>query len=140
MPSGVASQPFSDAETRRGAENRAARAAELRPDADYWIGMEGGLVDEGELLVAFGWIVVRSASLAGSSRTATFVLPEKVARLVRSGTELGEADDVVFGRSDSKKRDGAVGLLTGNVIDRAALYEPSVVLALIPFLKPELYS
>jgi inosine/xanthosine triphosphatase len=139
VPSGVASQPFSDAETLRGAENRVARATEIRPDGDFWIGMEGGLMDEGESLVAFAWVVVRSASLAGRSRTATFALPERVAELVRSGHELGEADDVVFGRSGSKRKGGAVGLLTGNVIDRAELYEPSVVLSLIPFLNPELY-
>jgi non-canonical (house-cleaning) NTP pyrophosphatase len=29
--------------------------------------------------------------------------------------------------------------LTGGVIDRAELYEPSVVLALIPFMNPSLY-
>lgn len=139
VPSGVARQPFSDGETLRGAENRAARAAELHPAAEYWVGMEGGLASEGESLVAFAWVVVRSAAACGRSRTATFALPEKVAALVRAGHELGEADDLVFGRVESKKKDGAVGLLTGGVIDRAELYEPSVVLSLIPFMNPGLY-
>ncbi len=76
----------------------------------------------------------------GKSRTGTFRLPEPVARLVREGRELGEADDVVFGRSNSKQEEGAVGLLTGNVIDRAALYEHAVILALAPFKNPDLYD
>lgn len=139
VPSGVASQPLSDAETLQGAENRAARAADRRPDGDFWIGMEGGVAVEGEDLVAFAWVVVRSAAARGRSRTASFVLPEEVAALVRSGYELGHADDLVFGRVESKKSDGAVGLLTAGVIDRAELYEPSVVLALIPLLNPHLY-
>jgi non-canonical (house-cleaning) NTP pyrophosphatase len=58
---------------------------------------------------------------------------------VRQGMELGDADDAVFGRSNSKQANGAVGILTGNVIDRAELYEQAVVLALIPFKNPELY-
>ena len=54
--------------------------------------------------------------------------------------ELGEADDIVFGQSNSKQKSGAVGLLTGDIIDRKSLYEEAVVLALIPFKNEELYS
>jgi non-canonical (house-cleaning) NTP pyrophosphatase len=32
-----------------------------------------------------------------------------------------------------------VGLLTGNIITRETLYTPAVQLALIPFIRPELY-
>ena len=45
----------------------------------------------------------------------------------------------MFGRTNSKQQNGAVGLLTGDVIDRIALYEPAVVLALVPFRNPRLY-
>jgi non-canonical (house-cleaning) NTP pyrophosphatase len=74
----------------------------------------------------------------GKSRTGAFYLPEEIARLVRDGMELGHADDVVFGRSNSKQQDGSIGLLTGGVIDRTLYYEHAVVLALIPFLNPQL--
>lgn len=140
VPSGVGHQPRTDEETLRGADNRAASAARAAPQADFWVGIEGGIVDRGREMTAFAWIVVRSRELAGKSRTGTFQLPQPVARLIRQGHELGEADDVVFGRSNSKQQEGAVGLLTGNVIDRAALYEHAVVLALAPFKNPELYS
>jgi non-canonical (house-cleaning) NTP pyrophosphatase len=63
-----------------------------------------------------------------------------VADLIRQGKELGEADDLVFNRSNSKQDNGAVGLLTGNVIDRAQLYEQAVILALAPFKNTEWYS
>jgi non-canonical (house-cleaning) NTP pyrophosphatase len=58
---------------------------------------------------------------------------------VRQGKELGEADDQVFGRHNSKQQEGAIGLLTGRVIDRTALYEEAVVMALIPFKNPTLF-
>ena len=71
--------------------------------------------------------------LTGKARTGAFMLPHEVARLVRSGVELGIADDRVFGRSNSKQANGAVGLLTADLIDRQRYYEHAVVLALIPF-------
>ncbi|MDD5645622.1 MAG: DUF84 family protein, partial [Candidatus Bipolaricaulis sp.] len=67
------------------------------------------------------------------------VLPDAVAQLVRQGMELGAADDRVFGRMGSKLDQGAVGLLTGGIIDRTALYEHAVILALIPFRNDALY-
>ena len=59
--------------------------------------------------------------------------------MIRQGKELGEADDIVFNRANSKQDNGAVGLLTDNVIDRAQLYEQAVILALIPFKNEALY-
>jgi len=87
-----------------------------------------------------GWVVVRSGDRVGKARTGTFFLPAPVADLVRQGKELGEADDIIFGRSNSKQENGAIGLLTGNVIDRTQLYEHAVVLALVPFKNVGLYS
>ncbi|HRF97359.1 MAG TPA: DUF84 family protein, partial [Aggregatilineales bacterium] len=74
----------------------------------------------------------------GHARTATFILPDEVAKHVKLGLELGDADDIVFGRSNSKQQNGSVGLLTNDRIDRAGYYSPAVVLALIPFINPSL--
>ncbi len=138
VASGVSDQPMSDYETYRGALNRARQARRARPDADYWLGIEGGVQDfDGELLT-FAWVVALSASGFGRSRTATFSLPAAIAALVRQGVELGEADDRVFGRSNSKQANGAVGILTADAIDRTAYYAHAVTLALIPFKHPGL--
>jgi inosine/xanthosine triphosphatase len=139
VDSAVSNQPNSDQETLNGACNRAAGALALRPQADYWVGVEGGVEEFGEEITAFAWIVVRSKDALGKGRTGAFFLPEAVSSLIRQGLELGDADDQVFGRSNSKQENGAIGLLTGNVIDRAQLYEQAVILALIPFKHPELY-
>ena len=141
VPSGVADQPMTDAETLLGAVNRVHRVRELRPASDFWVGIEGGLEESDGDLVAFAWVVVLGASGAeGRSRTASFALPPGVAELVRSGLELGEADDRVFGRSNSKQKDGAVGLLSDGAMNRCDLYRPAVTLAFLPFKKPELYG
>ena len=140
VPSGVADQPRSDTETLRGAEQRVAGAAQARPEADFWVGIEGGVDEAGGEMTAFAWIVIRSREGCGRSRTGSFLLPPAVTDLVRQGLELGQADDIVFGRENSKQEEGAVGLLTGGVIDRRQLYELSVVLALVAFRNPELYG
>lgn len=137
--SGVSDQPASNDETLRGALNRVENAIEQIKDADYWVGIEGGIEESGADMAAFAWVVVRSENLLGKSCTGTFFLPREIADLVREGKELGEADDIVFGKTNSKQENGAIGLLTDNVVDRATLYEHAVVLALLPFKNVGLY-
>jgi inosine/xanthosine triphosphatase len=136
---GNSSQPRSDQETLQDACDRAERAARMFPLADFWVGIEGGIEEQDLQMAAFAWIVVKTQARMGKGRTGTFYLPQAVANLVRQGKELGEADDIVFGRSNSKQANGAIGILTGDVVDRAQLYEEAVILALIPFKNPQLY-
>ncbi len=140
VPSGVSDQPMTDLEARQGAKNRAANAQKSMPDAHYWVGVEGGCDYLDGDLVAFAWIVILGEGNAGSARTALFRLPKKVQNLVESGMELGDADDQVFGKTNSKQKSGAVGLLTQDVVTRTTLYEQAVVLAMIPFKNPDLYA
>lgn len=138
--SGVRAQPLSSQETLQGAHNRACAAHRQAPQADYWVGIEGGIEDCDEEMAAFAWVVVYTPRLTGKGRTGTFFLPPVVADLIRQGKELGEADDIVFNKNNSKQANGAIGILTGDVIDRTRLYEHAVVLALAPFKNSELYS
>lgn len=142
--SGVPAQPMGDPETRLGAQNRARAACAAHAAAnggaapDFSVGLEGGCAEEFGTLVCFAWMCVLGPAGAESfSRTATLPLPPAVAALVRAGVELGEADDLVFGRVGSKGKDGAVGLLTKGAITRTAYYEHALVLALAPFISAE---
>ncbi|NPV77096.1 MAG: inosine/xanthosine triphosphatase [Anaerolineae bacterium] len=137
--SGVSEQPFSDHETFLGAFNRARNALYIVPDGDYWVGIEGGVEKLGAEIAAFAWIVITDGLRIGRGKTGAFMLPRAIAELIQQGMELGKADDIFFNRSNSKQENGAIGLLTGNVIDRAKLYEQAVIMALIPFKNPDLY-
>ena len=55
VESGVSEQPLSDRETRHGARNRAHNASQLQPDAEFWVGLEGGIETIDDQLMAFGW-------------------------------------------------------------------------------------
>ena len=46
-PSGVSDQPMTSAETLLGALNRAAAARAAHPGADFWVGIEGGVEEDG---------------------------------------------------------------------------------------------
>ncbi len=165
VPSGIPAQPLSSAETLRGARNRARAAALAAPGADFYVGMEGGVEQSAQGWASFSWIAVRGAfpegasaaegaetheaaelaevaetALEGVARSGMFFLPPAVGELIRQGKELGEADDIVFGRSNSKQENGAIGILTGDVIDRVELYAHAVILALVPFKNPGLYG
>jgi len=139
VPSGVSDQPMTDQETLTGAQNRARNAEQAQPDAAYWVGVEGGIATTDEGMEAFAWVVVMSRERQGKARTASFSLPPEVVKLIMQGVELGHADDMVFKRENSKQKNGAVGILTHDLIDRVSYYEPAVVLALIPFMNPEYY-
>jgi non-canonical (house-cleaning) NTP pyrophosphatase len=76
----------------------------------------------------------------GLAKTATFMLPSNLTKLIRTGMELGDADDKVFGRVKSKHGSGSVGLLTDGLIDRSAYYEHALTLALVSWIRPDVYS
>ena len=139
VASGVSEQPMTDAETLLGAKTRVQNAKRKKPDADYWVGIEGGIDDTADGLQVFAWIVIHSHHQSGQSRTSTFHLPPNVTALVQQGIELGTANDMIFGQHGSKQKGGAVGSLTNGIIGRTEYYIQPVVLALVPFLKPELY-
>lgn len=139
ISSDISDQPMSNNETLTGAMNRSNNAKLEFKDADYWIGIEGGVEKKGKEMQVFAWIFIQSKDMKGKARTATFDLPKKIIELIDSGMELGDADDIVFHRKNSKQKNGAVGILTKDLIDREKYYTHAIIMALIPFNNMELY-
>ncbi|MCL4505883.1 MAG: inosine/xanthosine triphosphatase [Chloroflexi bacterium] len=141
VASGVSAQPFGDEEMISGATQRAQAALQSMPEAAYGVGLEGGVLELQEGMFACAWCAVAGRTGAvGLASTGRFLLPQQVAALVRGGMELGAADDVVFGRSNSKQNEGAVGILTHRRLNRAEFYAPAVLLALVRFVNPEHFA
>lgn len=135
VPSGVSDQPFGDDETIRGALTRASLARE-RTDADFGVGIEGGVVEmpDGTMRTCAWAAVVSRSGRHGVGGSLAMPLPDSVARLIRGGTELGHAMDQITGASNTKHGAGAVGILTAGLVDRQAAYEVLVAYACAPFL------
>ena len=143
VASGVSDQPYGDLETRTGALERAAAALRADADADYAVGLEGGVVDAAQGgLESVAWMAVtrRRDGRRNVARTASFLLPPRVTRLLRGEEpgydkmELGDADDVVFSDVGSKRKGGAIAKVTRGALDRSGYYEHALICALVPFL------
>ena len=135
IDSGVGDQPESDAKTREGARARASRAQDAVPDADFWVGLEGGVeVLDGQLM-AFAWMAIKGrVGEISEARSPTLPLPPAVKALVDAGMELGEANDRVFSTVNSKQGGGAYGLLTNGRYTRESIYAQTLIIALTPFV------
>lgn len=137
VPSGVREQPLGAAETRRGAEQRARGALAAVAGARFGIGLEGGVEPEsGDL--------INCCAVAGPDRLThawgvRFALPPAVAAAVRAGAELGPVMDELSGIPASKRKLGAVGILTNGLLTREQMWQPALACALAPHLHPELY-
>lgn len=146
VQSSVRQQPFGDDETLAGAKHRAVSAFDsffqnFGRKVDYAIGLEGGISSEdADVMECFAWVVIYDGKSFGQSKTGTFLLPPGITALVKSGMELGAADDLFFGREKSGQTGGTVGYLTKDLISRTLYYEPSVILAFVPFFWSELYG
>lgn len=136
VPSGIPDQPIGVDVTLLGASNRVKNLRKKGLTGDFFVGMEGGIQYIGDDCFAFAWMLVESKNgNRGKAQTAHFQLPRPVVDLLKEGYELGIADDMVFGTSNSKQKSGAVGIFTKGLIDRKNYYEHALILALIPFNK-----
>lgn len=138
-------QPMGDGETRACALERVEFMRQHDEDADFYIGIEGGLaftenVFGQEQLECFAWFIIQDRNgEASETRSASFILPPAIKTHILAGEELGHATDKVFSKHNSKQGGGTVAELTDGLIDRTAYYVHPLILAFIPFRKPELY-
>ncbi|KAK7196936.1 hypothetical protein NESM_000636200 [Novymonas esmeraldas] len=140
--SGVSDQPMTAEETQQGALNRAKAALDATPDADYGVGLEGGLERIAGRWFECGWMVVveRRTSRCGIGSSARFEMSEKLMRpILDEGKELAEVMDQLTGEEDVRSGLGAMGVLTAGHLGRAAAYEHGLMFALAPFLSDSRY-
>lgn len=132
--SGVSAQPFSDQETIEGAVNRAKTVID---GFDYAIGLEGGVTE----LPPFGLFLCNWAAVAnragevGIGGGHRLQLPDDIASALRSGKELGDIIDQWAGANQIRSRQGTIGVLTGNRMTRADVFEDAILCAFSPFLR-----
>lgn len=139
VPSDVAPQPWGNAETRRGAYNRARSALDLS-GADFGVGLEGGVQETESGLMTCAWAVIVGADgQTGVGGNSSILLPAPVAEKVRAGIELGAAMDALVQVSDTRRKNGAIGILTNDLETRESAYAHILRLALAPFQHPDWY-
>lgn len=135
VDSGVAEQPWSVAETVAGAENRARRALATRSEADYGIGLEGGVArfDGVPGLSLIMWAAVTDGDRLERGGGPSLRLPDRIARRLEDGDELGPVLDDVLETDGIAETDAAAGVLTDGLTDRTRALLEAVACAFGPF-------
>ena len=138
-PSGVPPEPIGE-EVWNGAKNRAEYIYNSK-DGDYFVGIEGGLYE-----FPYGWFEFGVTCIITKDREISFggspffPLPNHIIQRLLSGEELSTVLDELLSTKDIGKREGAIGYLTKNTVKRADLYVQSTIMALVPFLNPQLFK
>jgi len=137
----------------KAAHEAACSEVDKNEHPDFSVGLEGGLEKESDELWCMAWMAIfgsksvssddnekKTSESWGFAKTASFLLPPALCDLViNERMELGDADDFVFKSVNSKHGQGTVGKLTNGQIDRTNYYVHALKLALIPWVRPELY-
>ncbi|EFE97691.1 inosine/xanthosine triphosphatase [Serratia odorifera] len=132
VASGVSLQPIGNAETRTGARQRVMEARQVRPEADFWVGVEAGIEDN----MTFAWMTIENPHTRGESRSASLMLPETILQGIRAGRELGSEMADISGNAEVKRQGGAIGFFTDGRLSRTSVYQQALMLALVPFINP----
>ena len=135
----VPEQPFGD-EALQGALNR-AKAAIGR--GDFGVGIEAGLVWSPLLSDHFDVQYVAIVDRAGRVTVGHgpgFTYPPRVLENVKAGRTVGEAMERLTGVRGIGSKEGAIGYLTERRLDRDALTESAVMMAMVPRIRRELYA
>lgn len=138
VDSEVLDQPFGK-EVIDGSKNRAKNVLKIT-NADFGVGIESGVMKLGERWYNLGFITIADKKgRIGTGTSGWFECPSNILEEIKKGKELGEVMDKITGRKNVKKQEGAVGILTKRKVSRKDLYKHGVLMALIPFLSPELF-
>jgi len=139
VDSAVPIQPFGE-EAIIGAVNRALKS--LRSgDADYGVGIEGGVFPLGNKWYNLGFVaIVDKKGTIGTGTSGWFECPEPILRKLKKGEELGTVMDRLTGRRGTKREEGAVGIFTRKKVTRKEFYKHGLYMALIPFLNERLWK
>lgn len=142
VTSGVSDQPKNDDEMYQGALNRANAALKQVEEADYGVGIEGGLHK-----YSYGWlersliVIVDKKGQIGVGASGGLVLPPAVMqKVLKENKNLEEAMDELFGTTKIGEGIGMFGLLTKEVVTRSEGVRHGVAFALARFLHPDLYE
>ncbi|MEX2028522.1 MAG: inosine/xanthosine triphosphatase [Candidatus Curtissbacteria bacterium] len=138
--SGISNQPMSDKQSIRGAVNRAKRALRGVKDADFGVGMEGGIHKIGKKWFESGWIaVVDKTGKVGLGTSARWEMSQKVIGKLDGGNELAHIFQEIAQVENAKDEGGVMGLVTRNVLPRDLAYSHGVIFALAPFFSDPIF-
>lgn len=141
VSSGVSDQPKNDDQIYKGALNRATNALKSVKNAQYGVGIEGGIHQ-----YSYGWferslvVIIDKKGDIGIGASGGLALPKKVVEKIQKGKNLEEAVDELFGTKEIGEGIGMFGVFTKGVVTRTSGVAHGVAFALARFLHKDIYS
>ncbi len=148
--SGVSSRPLSTDEMINGAINRARDALKKVPNADFSVGMEGGVYTNSFGTYLGAWIAIIKNSQnttnhkeeIGLGCSAFIEIPKDFAERLNNGEEMGPLMQELMNDKNNNIRhsNGTSGVLTSDLYTRNMEFEHATICAFAKFLNPQMYK
>lgn len=143
--SGIPAMPLDRQMMMRGAKNRAVHCKERIDQsshlADFYIGLEGGIFltyqpeQANPVVFLESWVYILNAERGHWGSSGAVSVPWELARpIVTEHRELGDVIDEWADQQNIRSRQGAVGVLTKNLVNRTDFFETALTFALSPFI------
>ncbi|MFX1491380.1 MAG: DUF84 family protein [Promethearchaeota archaeon] len=140
VESGIHPFPMSQLETLTGALNRVQNASSAYPLAAYAVGIESGLmiIDNYYFVQAFA-AVMRNSVIGFGASVAFEVSSNFVAAIDPTTDKSKQTINQLLQRPNLFQREGVVGVLTQNRLNRTQILRDAVICALPKFLQPKYF-
>ena len=137
--SGVNVQPVGLEEMETGANNRASRARERNAEADFYVGIENGLVQQnGRWYDPTCIVILTSSGESSVAFGAYFPIPTWMAEQAVLKTTESDIGQIVQALAGGGEKD-AMKYLSEDTISREQLLAQAIQCALVPLLRQHRY-
>jgi len=135
VSSNVSEMPLTNEEMIEGAINRAKNALK-KIDADYGVGLEGGVYNTNYGMFLAGWVaIINKDGKIGLGSGPRMLLPNKVKKAMLKGEELGPYLEKNYPEvGEIRRKNGAYGLFSDNLVTRPENFDIAIRCAFTPFI------
>lgn len=138
--SGVPETPLNRADIMAGARNRVEALKKLVPEAQFYVGLEGGLhaqkSDQGSTWTVWleNWAYVSNGKHGFFGSGGSVPVPDAIAReTVGRLRSLADVIDELSGKQDVRSGEGTWGVLTNGRVTREEVFRRALLNAFVPF-------
>ena len=124
VDSNVPDQPVND-QTFQGAQNRARALQKIDPEANFFVGIEGGIFNLYSKWFGAGVMcIMDNSGKMGLGMSPHFEIANHHVAELLQGVELGDIAERLTGEENVKQKGGVIGFLTKGKLSRKNLYLP----------------
>jgi inosine/xanthosine triphosphatase len=139
VPTGIKPFPTSDEETFQGAVNR-VEAVSKKVNADYYVGLEGGLHCLNEYTIVKQIAVIKKGEMMCVGISSGYTAPlSLINQLDMTSDESRKILDKYFGKKEILSKEGIIGVLTNGVLNRTMISRDAIICALTGFINQQYY-